>query len=310
MHGPGKLGAMRDWDDWRYFLAVTREGSLSAAARRLDVAQPTVGRRLEALEKRLGTKLLVPTPSGQRLTDTGQRLLAHVEQMDVDALALERIAAGTDAGIAGHVRITAAEWVVDSVLAPLLPALLAAHPGLELELVAEARHLNLLRREADVAIRASRFREKSVVQRRLAAVAFALYASNEYLLRRGFPDFSRQCAGHELVTTSAALKTVPDLDWLPHFAGNARVVASTNGRAAMAALAVAGVGLACLPRFLGDRAPTLRRLETPRPAPERHLWLGMPSDARRIPRLQATVAFLAEGFRRLQPALEPGGPRA
>lgn len=96
-----RLPLMLDWDDLRYFLAVAREGSLSAAARALGVAQPTVGRRLSAFETTLGAKLLVATPTGQQLSPTGLRLLAHAEQMERAALAAERAASGRDSGLSG-----------------------------------------------------------------------------------------------------------------------------------------------------------------------------------------------------------------
>ncbi|HEX9641676.1 MAG TPA: LysR family transcriptional regulator [Candidatus Krumholzibacteria bacterium] len=104
---------MLDWDDLRYFLAVARSGTLSAAARVLRVTQPTVGRRMAAFEKRLGAKLFVQTPAGHVLSQTGTRLLEHAERMESDALAAERVASGRDSGLSGLVRITASEWLVD-----------------------------------------------------------------------------------------------------------------------------------------------------------------------------------------------------
>jgi DNA-binding transcriptional LysR family regulator len=297
---------MLDWDDLRYFLAVARAGSLSAAARALAVAQPTVGRRISAFERRLGARLFVATPAGQTLSATGRRTLQHAEQMEQDALAAERILTGRDAGLSGPVCITASEWLIQSVLGPLLAPLAARYPELQLELLAEARHLSLSRREADIAIRPSRFEQQEVVQREIAIIAFGLYASDAYLAQHGTPEFERQCEGHALIGMSAALGKVPDVDWLPRVAARARVVVRTNGREPMAKMAAAGIGIACLPCFVGDATPGLRRLPAPGPVPERQLWLGVHRDARAVPRVKASAAFLSESIARLRPALRPG----
>jgi DNA-binding transcriptional LysR family regulator len=296
---------MLDWDDLRFFLAVAREGSLSAAATALGVTQPTVGRRLAAFQRRLGAKLFVPTAVGQSLSASGQRLLPHAERMEVESLAATRAIAGRDAGLRGRVRITASEWLVGAVLGPMLRPFVSLHPELELELVAGVRHLSLTRHDADLAIRPSSFEAPDVVPRELARLSFALYASDSYLAERGSPDFATRCAGHRLIAMSESLTKIPDLDWLPELTGNARVVARSNGRLPMVSMAVAGVGIACLPRFLGDAAPQLRRVPTPRSGPERPLWLGFHRDVRAVPRVKATVAFLGEGFARLRGALCP-----
>jgi DNA-binding transcriptional LysR family regulator len=301
----GRLVWMLDWDDLRFFLAVARAGSLSAAARVLEVAQPTVGRRISAFERALGAKLFAATPTGQVLSATGRRLLVHAERMERDALAAERVASGRDSGLSGRIVLTATEWVIRSVLAPLLPPFVADHPAIELELSADARHLNLVQREADIAIRASRFEHRDIVQRKLALVSFGLYASDAYLAKHGAPDFARQCQGHTFVAMSESLGKVPDVAWLPSVAAKARVAVRTNGREPMATLAGAGIGIACLPRFIGDATPGLRWLPTPGPGPERQLWLGVHRDARAVPRVSACVTFLGENIRRLESALAP-----
>jgi DNA-binding transcriptional LysR family regulator len=294
-----------DWDNLRYFLAVARAGSLSAAARQLRVAQTTVGRRVAAFEAALGARLFVATPSGQALSATGLRMLAHAEHMEREALAAERVAAGRDVGLSGPVRITATEWMIRSVLGPLLAPFASAHPALELELLADPRHLNLARREADIAIRASAFEEKEIVQRPLGAVSFGLYASDAYLARSGSPDFERHCEGHVLIAMSTSLAKVPDVEWIPAVAGRARIAIRTNGREPMATMAAAGIGIACLPRFIGDATPGLRLLPAPPPAPERPLYLGFHRDARAVPRVKASVQFLTDSVKRLQGALRP-----
>jgi DNA-binding transcriptional LysR family regulator len=202
--------------------------------------------------------------------------------------------------------VTASDWLINSALAPLIGPFAAKHPELELELLADVRHLNLMRREADIALRLSRFEDDEVVQRKVGSVLFGLYASEAYLTRHGLPDFGARCRGHRLILMSKSLSRVPDLAWLPALTGEARVSARTNGREAMATLAVAGAGIACLPRFVGDRSSALRLLRTPTPSPERALWLGVHRDIRSVLRIRATATFLSEALARLRTELAPG----
>jgi len=294
-----------NWDDLRFFLAVARHGSHSAAARVLGVTQPTIGRRMAAFERELGAQLFVATRLGQELSPTGRELRVHAERMELDALAAERASVGRDLGIRGKVSITASEWLVGGLLAPELAPFAARHQELELELIAEPRHLSLMRREVDVALRPSRFEDDDVVQRKVGVIAFGLYAAEQYLACHGQPNFERQCEGHRLIAMSTSLTKIPDLEWLPALTHEAFVAMRCNGREAMATLASAGVGIACLPRLLGDRSPNLQRLPTPVPAPVRPLWLGVHRDARSLPRIRTTIAFLTDVIDQQRPLLAP-----
>lgn len=294
---------MQDWDDLRFFLAVARAGSLSAAARTLGVAQPTVGRRIQAFEGRLGARLFEAHANGQRATATGHRLLDHAEAMEAHVLSIERVASGRDAGLRGLVRVTASEWLVEGVLGTLIAPLVEHHPQLTIELLADVRHVSLTRREAEIAVRPSRFQEPDVVALEVASLGFGLYASDSYLAARGVPSFGDQCEGHCLIAMSESLGKIPDVDWLPRFAARARVVIRSNGRLPMLKLAEKGVGLACLPHFLGDASPVLRRLSPPVAEPVRALYLGAHRETRSVARVKATLSALRDGLRRLQPAL-------
>lgn len=296
---------MLPWDDFQYFLAVAQHRTLSAAAKALGVTQPTVGRRIAQLERQLGAELFVRTAEGFRLTRVAQGMVEHAEAMRDHAARAESRASGHDLGVEGRVRITAAEWVVRSLLGPLLAPLLAEHPRLELELHAEARHLNLSKREADIAIRPSPFRHDAVFQRAVAHLEFGLYAADAYLSRRGSPPFEEGSAGHVLIAMTDDIGPIVDHEWLAPLMARAAVAVRCNGREPMAALAATGAGIACLPCFLGDATPGLRRIATPTPAPVRKLWLGVHRAARRTPRIRTTADFLADGMARLQRALHP-----
>jgi DNA-binding transcriptional LysR family regulator len=297
---------MLDWDQLRYFLAIARGGTLSAAARTLKVAQPTVGRRIDAFERQLGAKLFQRLPAGYRLTAAGTHLLAHAERMEREAFAAEAAVAGRDAGLSGLVRITASEWMVASVIGPMLAPLVAGQRALSLELVSDPRHLSLVRREADIALRPIEFEHGTVVQRKVGRIGFGLYASDAYLTAHGAPDFARQAAGQVLI---AMTEDVGDAgrDWLAATCANARIAVRTNGREAMRTMVEAGIGLALLPCIVGDALPGVRAVAAPAP-PERPLWMGIHKDARALPRVREVSAFLARGLRRLEASLGPRAP--
>lgn len=288
---------MIDWDDLQFFLAVARHGTLSAAGRALRVAQPTVGRRIAALEARLSAQLFERSPAGFVLSETGRAMLAHVERMQEHALYAETLAAGTNAGIEGDVRITASEWVILHLLSPALGPLLAAHPKLRLELIADPRHLSLVKRDADIALRPSRFEHQEIVQREIATLEFGLYASESYLSRHGQPNFADGCGAHTFIHMSDGLANLVDYEWLTPLAGKARIGVKTNGREPMARMAAAGLGMAVLPRVVGDATAGLRRLPTPTPSPQRKLFLGFHRAARSTLRVQVTARFVVASVR-------------
>jgi DNA-binding transcriptional LysR family regulator len=299
-------GAMLDWDDLRFFLAVARHRTMSEAARTLRVAQPTVGRRIAGFERKLNARLFVRSGSGWALSPAGRGMLANAEAMEAQALAAENRASGRDAGLDGEVRITASEWLIATVLGPCLTPFLAGHPALSIDLVAEARKLNLFRREADIALRPSKFQQLEVYQRAIAVIQFGVYASDHYLARMGLPDFVAKGQGHALVAAGTGMgTTIVDIEWLPPLLGRARVAARTNGRLGMAALAAAGIGIACLPRALGDATPGLRLLPTAKPGPRRQLWMGVHRSARSVPRMRTVADHLIDAFGRMSATLDP-----
>jgi len=296
---------MLDWDDLRYFLALARHGTLSAAARALAVSQPTIGRRLAALEARMGTRLFLRTPNRHALTGAGSDILHRVEAMEREVELVERAATGRDAGLGGVVRVTSTRWLSGSVLPAILGPLGSLHDGLIVDVVATSMRVSLLRREADVAVRFARFEHEDVVQRRVAHVTFGLYASAAYLEARGEPEFARGCRGHCVVTFDERVTTASDGAYLDEVASAARVSFRSNSRDALARACAAGAGIACLPDHLGARTPGLRRL-TPREAPpSRALWLGVHADTKGLPRIRTVTRALTEGLAAVQAELAP-----
>lgn len=285
---------MLEWDDLRFVLAVARHGSLTATARVLGVTQPTMGRRLEHLEARLGAALFERTASGVTLSALGTSLLPLAEQMEQSALAVERRIAARDTGLGGLVRITTLEWVGHHILTPILAEFCRLHPGVTVELLTADRVFSLARHEADIALRTSRFEQDSSVQRKVGVSPQGLYASEAYLAKHGVPDYAAGCPGHMLVTMPDAAFTVPHVYWLrDHLAPKAHVALQSNSLDVHAAAAMAGAGLVILPRILGDHVAGLRRLNPPEPAPEREFWLGFHEDLQHTPRVRSLVDHIA-----------------
>lgn len=285
---------MLEWDDLRIFLAIARGGTLSAAARALRITQPTAGRRLAALEAKLGARLVDRTPSSLVLTRAGREMMAHAGRMEAEALAAERLTRGRDAGYEGAVRVTASEWLVVRVLSPGLASIARAHPRITIELISDTRHLNLPRREADLAIRPRRFDDAAVVERRVGHLEFSLYAARRYLAERGAPAMG--CKDHALIAMDDDVGDAAR-GWLGEVASEAHVVARTNGREPMAAMAAAGLGLTCLPTVLGDAVPELERVPMRTAPPKPALFLGVHREVRKVPRVQVVARALAEVLR-------------
>lgn len=282
-----------EWSDIRIFLAIARAGTLQGAARAIGQTQPTMGRRLRALEESVGHTLFQRTAEGLVLTDEGTAMLAHAERMEEEALALERTLAGQGEVIEGALRVSSSDWFGVHVLAPVIAAFVRQHPRVSVELLTESRLLNLARREADLVFRIQPFDEPDIMQRKLMRMEYGLYCAQD-----AQPPVLGDGAGCGLVTMDSAFAEMPDVAWLRELLPNARVVFGSNNREAQAQLCAAGVGVAVLPRLLAARIEGLRRIETPTPPPGRDVWVGYHRDLRRLPRLRAlldaTLAALAD----------------
>lgn len=296
---------MLDWDDLRYFLALSRHGSLSAAAKSLRVAQSTVGRRLASLEASLGVRLLNRTPEGYVATLAGQGVQEHAERLEIEALALARAFGGRDINVAGLVRVTCAETVADHILAQGLATLYLKHPDIMVELIPDPRELSLSRREADISVCLKQSAQHDLVVRRIGTIAFGLYASPEYLERAGTPDFEDGGVGHYIVTQLEDIQDATQTGWLTDMAHRARVSMQTSSHEAAVSATVKGGGLACLARFRADRESGLIRLSIPPPVPTAQIWLVVHRDTRQTPRVRATLNHITEQVRQLGPLLYP-----
>jgi DNA-binding transcriptional LysR family regulator len=188
-----------DWDLCRSFLAVVREGSLSGAARALALTQPTVGRHIETFEARLGVVLFTRWQHGLNPTDVALDLVPHVEAMRTAADALVRAASGQAKDERGTVRLTASEVVGAEVLPPILASFRSEHPGIVIELVLSNRNEDLLKREADIAVRMVRPQQSGLVARLIGQTPVSLYAHRTYAERHPLPHTLADLMQHPII---------------------------------------------------------------------------------------------------------------
>ncbi|UGB37045.1 LysR family transcriptional regulator [Frateuria soli] len=282
-----------EWNDLRVFLAIAREGTLGAAARRLGQTQPTMGRRLQALERAVGHTLFQRTKSGFVLTDEGAAVLAHAERMEDEALALQRQLTGQEKQLEGMLRITASDWFAEYLLTPVLAEFSQRQPRVIIELLTDSRLFSLSRREADLAFRIQPFEEPDIVSRKLLRMPYGVYVA----AGQPAPE-AGDGAGMGLITMDTAFGAMPDVLWLQGMLPNARVVFRSNARAVQARMCVRGGGVAVLPRPLGDAIEGLQRIDLGEDPPTRETWIGYHRDMRRLARLRAlldlVVARLAD----------------
>ncbi|HEU4538981.1 MAG TPA: LysR family transcriptional regulator [Polyangiaceae bacterium] len=299
---PAAAGRDLSWDDLRVALTVRRAGTFAEAGARLGVAPSTVGRRVAALERTLGSTLFERQPGGPVVTAEGLAVLAFAERVEGLVAEARLSAGGADGRLAGAVRLTAPEPFL-TYLAPSFAALRRRHPALALELVAETRVLDLARGEADLALRTVAPRAPALVGRKLGVLPMGLYASDAYLERAPPPRRLADLGGHALLGFTRGLD-LPEARWFARH-GLAAFALRSNSAAVLAASAAAGHGVALLAEAVAARHTGLRAVLPNEAYPSVGAWLVMHERRRRTARVRAVADFLAEEFARLRPLLAP-----
>ena len=285
-----------DWSLHRTFLAVLREGSLSGAARRLGLTQPTVARHVAALERAIGTDLFLRSPRGLLPTETALEIAPYAETLAATASALLRTASGRRGEVSGIVRISASEVVGVERLPVILTCLRQRHPALVLELALSNALHDLLRHEADIAVRMVPPTQDALVARRLPPVAMGLHAHRSYLERRGMPDSLDALESHDLIgfdrETPAIRAIIERFPFLEHAAFALR---ADSDLAQLAALR-AGLGIGVCQVILARRDPDLVRVLAHDFAFDLDLWIVMHEDLRTSARCRIVFDALADGL--------------
>lgn len=283
-----------DWDDLKYFLAVAEAGSLQGAARRLLVNHSTVFRRINKFEQAVGVRLFDRLADGYQLTVAGDELFAGARRVGDEIDLLQLKVAGKDYRPSGVVRLTAPENLAYDYLPAYLATFAQRYPDIRLELSVGAQSLNLSKREADLALRATTAPPPHLIGRKVLSVAWAYYASEAYLHRRGLPAGPQDLAAHRLLGADGELARLAPLQQLARQFPDALVMHCSTLNA-MAAMAQADYGIALLP---DDQISTgLTRLFKAQPRAQSQLWLLTHPELRRTQRVRLLMTHLYESLR-------------
>ncbi|PPQ25738.1 LysR family transcriptional regulator [Rhodoblastus sphagnicola] len=281
-----------DWNDLQFCLAVARDGTVSAAAKKLGVDHATIIRRIDRLERDIGAKLFARRKTGYQLTDAGRRAAAMAETIESQIRGGQAEISGGAARLAGTVRIGAPDGFGSFFLAPRLGPLADKHPELQLELVATARLFSLSKREADIAISLALPREGRIFGRKLVDYRLFLYASRDYLAKRGGIETRDDIKSRRLIGYIPELLFTPELDYLPQILPGFSAQFRSANLIAQLEAALAGLGIAMLPRFLAQKFDTLIPVLPEVISITRGFYLLMHADGRDSPQIRAVAEHI------------------
>lgn len=283
--------------DWRLiqsFLAVLEHGSLLGAARALQSSQPTMGRHIADLEAQLGVVLFERTGRGLQPTATALRLATSARAMEAGALQLAHGVSSAQMGVRGSVRITASQPVACLLLPPLLLQMRQALPDIQVELVASNDVTNLLRREADIALRMVRPDQSSLVARRIGTVALGAFAHRDYLRRRGVPRQPTDLLAHELVGNDRNEDILRGFAALGYPVGREQFALRTDDLMAYWQAVRAGLGIGFVAHYMARTDPEVQPVLPMLKVPPLPIWLTVHREIRTSVRIRAVYDFLAE----------------
>lgn len=293
-------GDAMDWTLVRSYLATVEGGSLSAAAKRLGLTQPTVGRHVQELEETLGLVLFNRSHQGLEPTEAGEQLIEAAGAMRDAAEGFERIASGKAELVAGPVRITASEMVATHLLPRLLRPLRIAHPEIALEIEASNQVGNLTRRDADVALRMVRPEQGDLVARRVGTMPIGFFAARSYLDRRGRPETLVDLRSHDLVGLDRDDALIRGLAAAGLPLTRADFAIRADDHAVGWAMMEAGLGIGPGPLFLGLANPRLEQVLVRAPVPTLEMWLVSHREVVTGRRLRIVVDALAAALKGLR----------
>jgi DNA-binding transcriptional LysR family regulator len=289
------LNILGDWDDVRFFLAVAKTGSFSAAATQLNTKQTTVGRRIQALERRLGAKLFDRHRHGMEVTPAARGVLVQAESMLSNATSIERHLAGLDREMAGVVRVAATEGLAATWLVPRLGQLRITHPDIIAQVVAGDQVLDLATRQADLAIRFFRPTSNQLVAARVGQVNFSVFAAPSYIERYGLPQSLDRLREHQIVDHTT-LHSLPAMKlWSEVVEHAPAVVLRTNSSyVAMEAVRV-GYGISVFPDYVTKMSNLIA-------APidlkiVRDIWLVSHEETNKGVRIRTVIDYVRDQFR-------------
>lgn len=280
------------WDDFRLIKAVADAKGLPSAAAAMGVNHSTVFRRLKQIEEQLGTLLFERHRTGYALTPAGEEMVALANRLDEEITAVGRKLAGREPAPSGELRVTTPDSLLIHLLMPMLATFRARYPEVRLDIVLSNQPLNLSKRDADVAVRATDNPPENLVGRRVARIAWALYGRAADFPEPGAvsPERLDQCNWVSLGDSLGALKTVK---FVQENVPPEKVAYKINSVLGLAEAVEGGIGIGHLPCLIGDARPALVRLAPPNDDYAADLWLLTHPDLRHSPRVRAFLDFIA-----------------
>jgi molybdate transport repressor ModE-like protein len=286
---------MIDWDDIRFFLAVARKGSITAAARDLGVNHSTVSRRIAAFEESMGTRLFDRVSSGYTLTPSGQDMVPSAQRMEEEALSLDRQLFGRDEELDGTLRVSIAGLFADVFMMDQIGEFLEKYPGINLDLDVSNGLANLHAREVDVALRATNAPPDTLVGRRIGRMAATLYGSHQ-MIAPGEKGASESAKAPTIINYSMSNRNWDKQGWFQDVYPHAKPRMITQSPETIYKAVKAGVGIGMLPCFVGDMDPLLRRLPPYHIEEMFDLWILTHADLRKTARVRAFINFMADAI--------------
>ena len=283
-----------DWSLIQSFLAALDQGSLLGAARALNASQPTIGRHIAELESQLGVVLFERTGRGLLPTATALRLAESARAMQAGADQLARSVSGAEAGVSGTVRITASQPVACMLLPPLLARMRIELPEVQVDLVASNEVTNLLRREADIALRMVQPTQASLVAKRIGKVTLGTYAHRDYLRRRGTPRQPADLMQHDVVGNDRQGDIARGFAAMGFPVERQQFALRTDDLIAYWQVVRSGLGIGFVADYMARTEPDLVALLPMLKLPELPIWLTVHREIRTNQRIRAVYDFLAQ----------------
>lgn len=280
-------------NDLLHLLELARAGRLVDAARRLGVEHTTVSRRIKALEKAVGRRLIHRTPDRWLLTDDGEQLLAHAETIESTMHAVSELGANRrSSNLGGTVRVAAMDGIGSTLIAQALVDLQRVHPQLEIELTTATRRFDVSYRDYDVAITLQRLQSRRFVSRHLTDYNLELYATRQYLEMHPPIHGREDLAGHTFIWYVESLLDVPELDVFEEVVDTRRPILRSSNIFAQLTFVLASGGIGLLPRFLVNDRPELEPVLPDKVSLRRTMWVVVRRESLNLARVQATLKHL------------------
>jgi DNA-binding transcriptional LysR family regulator len=285
---------VEDWDDIRVFLAVARQGGLANAAQSLGVNHTTVARRLSNLEFKLGARLAVRTTTGITLTLQGEALFRYAERIEAETLAFEQHLISAGGTISGKVRLGTREGFGSWLVCPKIPALMKRHPDLMLELVSEARVVNLLKGDADVTVTLSYPSQNRIVVQKLTEYRMGLFASHSYLEAHGPINTIEDLRDQNVIWYIDDVIDIEEQRYLQSIVSIAKAGFRASNILAQYEVAARGGAVGMFPVYKAGQDPNLVRILPDEVEDKRSYWLSVHPDSQHVANVRAIIEFLIE----------------